>query len=70
MVSEQPTRIVVKKLKKAGFERTGGQGSHSRWRHPSGVVITVPDGHRAISPGVVRIVERAIQQAIDEGGRQ
>ncbi|WP_016894197.1 type II toxin-antitoxin system HicA family toxin [Mycobacteroides abscessus] len=68
MVSEQPTRHVVKKLKKAGFERTGGQGSHSRWRHPSGVVITVPDGHRTISPGVVRIIDKTIQQALDQGG--
>ncbi|SHU27187.1 YcfA-like protein [Mycobacteroides abscessus subsp. abscessus] len=67
MVSEQPTRNVVKKLKKAGFVRINGQGSHSRWRHPSGVVITVPDGHRTISPGVVRIIDKTIDQATKGG---
>ncbi|WP_255802061.1 type II toxin-antitoxin system HicA family toxin [Mycobacteroides abscessus] len=69
MVSEEPTRSVVRRLKKAGFEQTPGHGSHSRWRHPSGVVVTVPDGHRTISPGVVRIINKTIEQAT-KGGAQ
>jgi predicted RNA binding protein YcfA (HicA-like mRNA interferase family) len=63
MVKEEPTRTVVKRLKEAGFIRTSTDGRHSKWSHPSGVWVPVPDSHRTISPGVVRKVNQAIQQA-------
>ena len=63
MVSEQPTRKVVKELRKAGFTRDRTVGSHSWWKHPSGVGVAVPDGHRTISPGVYRAVLKAMKEA-------
>jgi len=63
MVSEQPTRTIVKRLKDAGFTRTRTAGSHSVWVHPSGVQVVIPDGHRTISPGVVRQVDKAVAEA-------
>jgi predicted RNA binding protein YcfA (HicA-like mRNA interferase family) len=63
MVKEEPTRTVVKRLKEAGFIRTSTDGRHSKWSHPSGVWVPVPDSHRTISPGVVRKINQAIQQA-------
>lgn len=63
MVSEQPTRKVVKQLKAAGFEPVNAEGSHTRWRHPSGPQVSIPDGHRTISPGVYRQVLAAIKNA-------
>ncbi len=67
MVSEQPTRTIVKRLKYAGFTRTRTAGSHSVWIHPSGVQVVIPDGHRTISPGVVRQVDKAITEAAGKG---
>lgn len=63
MVSEEPTRKVVKRLKDAGSTRTDAEGSHSKWTHPSGTWVSVPDGHRVISPGVVRKINKAIKQS-------
>lgn len=63
MVSEQPTRKMVKELRNAGFEVVGTEGSHTKWRHPSGAWVSVPDGHRTISPGVVRKIRNAIKEA-------
>ncbi|WP_255430620.1 MULTISPECIES: hypothetical protein [Cellulomonas] len=36
--------------------------SHTRWQRPSGVSITVPDGHRTISPGVYRQITKALKE--------
>ena len=66
MVSEEPTRKVTKRLKAAGFTRTDAEGSHAKWTHPSGVWIALPDGHKTISPGVVRQVNNAIKES-EEG---
>lgn len=63
MVAEEPTRKVVKRLKDAGFIETDAKGSHTMWKHPSGATISVPTGHRTISPGVVRKVNQAITQS-------
>ena len=64
MVSEQPTRVIKKRLKAAGFEATTTVGSHTKWIHQTtGVQISVPDGHKTISPGVVRQVDKAIAEA-------
>lgn len=62
MVSEEPTRSIVKRLRAAGFEPTRTVGSHTQWANGP-VSVSVPDGHRTISPGVVRQVNKAIQEA-------
>ena len=61
MVSDQPTRKIVKALTEAGFQRIRTTGSHSWWEK-NGVGISVPDGHRTISAGVVRKVMKAIEE--------
>lgn len=63
MVKAEPTRSVVKRLKAAGFTRISTDGRHSKWAHPSGVRISVPDSHRTISPGVVRKINKAIEES-------
>ena len=50
----------------AGFTQSEGKGSHTKWIHPSGSWVTVPTGYRTISPGVVRQVNKAIQQCQGE----
>ena len=63
MVKEEPTRLVTKRLKAAGFTRTSTDGRHSKWVHPSGVWVAVPDSHRMISAGVVRKINNAIKES-------
>jgi predicted RNA binding protein YcfA (HicA-like mRNA interferase family) len=63
VVKEEPTRKITKRLKAAGFARTDAEGSHGKWTHPSGAQVSIPDGHRTISPGVVRQVNNAITAA-------
>lgn len=63
MIKEEPTRTVTKRLKEAGFSRVSTDGRHSKWQHPSGVWVPVPDSHRTISPGVVRKVNKAIDES-------
>jgi predicted RNA binding protein YcfA (HicA-like mRNA interferase family) len=63
MVKEEPTRRVAKRLKEAGFTRVSTDGRHSKWQHPSGVWVPVPDSHKTISPGVVRKVNNAIEES-------
>jgi predicted RNA binding protein YcfA (HicA-like mRNA interferase family) len=64
MVTEQPTRKVVKALKAAGFSSVRTVGSHSTWVSAGGAVkVTVPDGHRTISPGVYRKILAAMKEA-------
>lgn len=62
MVSEQPTRKMVKALRDAGFEQIRTVGSHSVWANGS-ISVSVPDGHKTISPGVVRQINKAIEEA-------
>jgi predicted RNA binding protein YcfA (HicA-like mRNA interferase family) len=67
MVSEQPTWIVVKAFKDAGWRRVRTEGSHSSYvcacgRHR----FTLPDGHRVISPGLVRQVVKALAECEEE----
>lgn len=62
MVSEEPTRKLVKRLKDAGFVDDRTSGSHTVWVNGS-VSISVPDGHKTISAGVVRQVNQAIKEA-------
>ncbi|MDI6630661.1 MAG: type II toxin-antitoxin system HicA family toxin [Rhodococcus sp. (in: high G+C Gram-positive bacteria)] len=51
-------------LKAAGFSRDRTVGSHSTWVSSDGLVkVTVPDGHRTISPGVYRRILAAVKEA-------
>lgn len=63
MVSEEATRRVIKRLTQAGFVAYEAKGSHTKWRHHSGVSVVVPTRHRTISPGVVRQVNTAIEES-------
>lgn len=62
MVSEQPTRKVIRELKDAGFVVVRRNGSHAVYQNGS-VSVTVPDGHRFISPGVYRQILQKIKEA-------
>jgi predicted RNA binding protein YcfA (HicA-like mRNA interferase family) len=62
MVSEEPTRKATKRFKAAGFTPQRTTGSHTVWAKGS-VSVTIPDGHRVISPGVVRQINNAIKEA-------
>lgn len=62
MVSEQPTRKVVRMLKDAGWSPVRTVGSHTTWQSPDGKrSVSVPDGHRSISPGVYRKILKALE---------
>lgn len=63
MVSEQPTRVMIRRLRDAEFEPQRKVGSHTWWKSKNGTVISVPDGHRTQSPGLVRKIEQAIMKA-------
>lgn len=63
MVKEQPTRKVQRELRDAGFTPVRTVGSHTWWAHPSGVGVSVPDGHRIITPGVYRKILKAMKEA-------
>ncbi|WP_072687022.1 type II toxin-antitoxin system HicA family toxin [Rhodococcus marinonascens] len=60
MIAEQPAKKIQKQLRAAGFTPGRKSGSHTFWTGPNGVSISVPDGHRTISPGVVRKIDKAI----------
>ncbi|MEV4125913.1 type II toxin-antitoxin system HicA family toxin [Nocardia sp. NPDC049707] len=62
MIAEQPTRKVLKALKEAGWSPLrDGAGSHTIYGCPTSKHdVSVPDGHRTISPGVVRTINRAV----------
>ncbi|MFF9565716.1 type II toxin-antitoxin system HicA family toxin [Leifsonia sp. NPDC014704] len=62
MAKEESTQKVVKRLRDAGFERVRTKGSHSVWKNGS-VQVTVPDGHKTISAGVVRKIDEKIAEA-------
>jgi predicted RNA binding protein YcfA (HicA-like mRNA interferase family) len=52
-------------LKLKGWVVVRTNGSHSVWRSPEGHTFTLPDGHREISPGVVRNLLRALEESHD-----
>lgn len=66
MVSDRPTRKVIRELRNAGFAPLRTEASHTVWAHPSGARVTIADGHRTTSPGVYRKVLRAIAEAQEE----
>lgn len=63
MVTEQPTRKMVKLLRKAGWRPARTEGSHTIWKSADGTrSVSVPDGHKTISPGVVRKIMKALEE--------
>lgn len=56
---------MIKLLRDAGFQALRTRGSHTVWGKGA-VTVPVPDGHRTISPGVVRQIENAIVEANNE----
>lgn len=63
MIAPAPTREIVKQLKKAGFTKRDGKGSHTVWTCPHGrYSVSVDTGHRTISPGVRRQIDAALNQ--------
>ncbi|GAB09002.1 hypothetical protein GOARA_026_00320 [Gordonia araii NBRC 100433] len=67
MIGEAPTRTIIKRLKAAGFSPRNAIGSHTVWVSPSGnYKVSLPDGHRTISPGVHRQVNKAIEASNQE----
>lgn len=53
MIAPAPTREIVKQLKIAGFTQRNAKGSHTFWTCRHGIHhISVPTGHRTISPGI------------------
>ncbi|WP_199856909.1 type II toxin-antitoxin system HicA family toxin [Nocardia suismassiliense] len=62
MIAEQPTRKVLKGLKAEGWSRLrDGAGSHTIYGCRTGKHdVSVPDGHKSISPGVVRTISKAV----------
>lgn len=61
MIAEEPTRIVTKRLRKAGWAPTRTVGSHSTWECSTGKhTYPLPDGHKMISPGVLRNLNKAV----------
>ena len=55
-----PYRVVKQKLERAGFEETGGKGSHRKFvkRHPEGIITAVVPKHREIAVGTLRSILR------------
>jgi predicted RNA binding protein YcfA (HicA-like mRNA interferase family) len=63
MVSEQPTRKVVKASRDAGWKRVRTVRSHGVYVCSCGQhKFTLPDGHRKISPGVFRKAGNALAE--------
>lgn len=61
MTKEEETRKVVKALRDAGFVPAEKfVGSHRKWYGPNGEIVPLPEGHKTISPGVMRKVLKAL----------
>ena len=60
MTSGESARSVVRRLKQAGFMAVRRRGSHTLYENGD-ICVAVPDGHRTISPGVVRQVDKSIE---------
>lgn len=63
MIAPAPTREIIKQLRAAGFTERDGKGSQTSWTCKHGrYSISVPTGHRTISPGVRTQVNKTINQ--------
>jgi len=67
--SDQKTRDVQTELRAAGFIPGRSDGSHTWWKHPCGLGVSLPDGHRVISPGVYRTIQKAITAATERSSQ-
>ena len=61
MVSAEPTRKMVKLLRQAGWTPGKTVGSHTKRYSPDGRTLSIPDGHKMTSPGLVRQIQKAIE---------
>ncbi len=63
MISEQPSRKMVREMKAAGWMPVRTVGSHTVYKCSCGShSFTLPDGHKTISAGVVRKCRSAIEE--------
>jgi predicted RNA binding protein YcfA (HicA-like mRNA interferase family) len=63
MVTEQPSRQMVKELKRAGWKAIRTDGRHTVYGCSCGKhTFALPESHRTISPGVVRKCRKAIEE--------
>ncbi len=61
MVAEESSRKMIKEFKAAKWTALRTDGSHTMYGCSSGQHhFTLPDGHKTISPGVVRNARKAI----------
>lgn len=56
-------RQLVRDLKKAGFVKRGGRGSHRNFEHPKGPRVTISGGE---GDDAKPYQEREVRQAIEE----
>lgn len=62
MVSEEPTRKVVREFTKAGWMELRRDGRHAVYGCPCGShTFPLPTTHKTVSPGVVRKARKAIE---------
>ena len=52
---------MVKLLRQAGWTPGKTVGSHTKWYSPDGRTLSIPDGHKMTSPGLVRQIQKAIE---------
>ncbi|CAB4871536.1 MAG: addiction module toxin, HicA family [Actinobacteria bacterium] len=57
------TRRAVALLKRNGWVILRTRGSHTVWKSRRGALFTLPDGHREISPGVVRNLMKIVEES-------
>lgn len=63
MTKEQASRDVVKMLKKAGrVPASTFVGGPRKRTAPNGKTLSIPEGHKMISPGVMRQIEKALEE--------
>lgn len=61
VIAEEPTRKVIKMMTQQQWRRLRTVGSHSMWVCSTGThQVSIPDGHRMISPGVLRNINNAV----------
>ena len=65
MSKSMSTRRAIALLKGKGWRILRTRGSHTVWKSPRGALFTLPDGHREISPGVVRKLMRVLEETDD-----
>lgn len=61
-MSSESTKKVIAMLRSAGWAPRRSVGRHTVWKGPNGTQFTLPDGHRQISPGVLRKLLAAMKE--------